>query len=446
MVGGEKISTYAALIKELPQQNEAEIEKVREMFFSRAWAKNPGALNNRDEARRVLKDIIVETGASLNLVDTLLKDIYGFGPLSELMDDPDVSDIWVDGPECVWYEKDGKLYESSKTFMSEDHLRKFATRLAASTGRKVDEARPIEDFRLLDGSRAVVFLSGISVRGTCLVIRRFTRLFTLEELAERRMFPHRLIRLLDLLVKARINIFVAGALGSGKNTLMNALLLRVDKTERLAFVEDPAETKVGLPDPKRPDLPVPRAVVYEPRKAGVEGEGEVSLDLIFEKILRSKPSRVICSECRDEVTTYWVLQAMNIGLHGSISSVHAEAPKEVPLRLADMLAAYKGGAYSNLSSRAGAIAAAELIIYLGQINGHRRMLDICEIRRENRPDAFPEVVPLYSFDYQGDSEYGEPLGEVKPTGETPEFLDKRKVTMLLSPEELGELRGFFDAG
>ncbi|MGE5544960.1 MAG: CpaF family protein [Bacillota bacterium] len=427
------------------QQTEADLERVRDMFFTRAWSKNPEALINRDDARRLLKDVIVETGGSLNLVDALLKDIYGFGPLTELKDDPDVSDIWVDGYNSVWYEKDGRLFEWHKTFMSEDHLRRFVTRLVASTGRKVDEAKPIEDFRLLDGSRGVVFLSGVSVRGTCLVIRKFTRLFTLEELAERKLFPPHLVRLLKLLVKARINIFVGGALGAGKNTLMNAMLLCVDKTERLAFVEDPAETRVGLADPKRPDLPRPRTVVFEPRRAGIEGEGEVPMGLIFEKILRSKPSRVICSECRDEVTTYWTLQAMNIGLHGSISSVHVESPREVAVRLSDMLAGYKGGAYSSLASRAGAVAAAELVIYLGQINGHRRMLDICEIRRENQPGAFPNVIPLYTFQNAGFGEDNEPLGELVPTGEIPLFLNKRKVEMLLTPEELEELRGFFNA-
>jgi len=438
-------SMYAIKMGNPIQQTEADLEKVREMFFARAWSKNPDALTNRDEARRLLKDIIVEIGGSLSLVDALLRDIYGFGPLSELMDDPDVSDIWVDDYKSIWYEKDGKLFEWHKTFMSEEHLKKFAVRLAASTGRKVDEARPIEDFRLLDGSRAVVFLSGVSVRGTSLVIRKFTRLFTLEELAERKLFPVWMIRLFHYMVKARSNIFVAGAFGSGKNTLMNALLLRVNRSERLVFIEDPAETKVGLPDPDRPDLPIPRSVVFEPRKAGVEGEGEVSMDLIFEKVLRSKPSRVICSECRDGTTAYWVLQAMNLGISGSLSSLHAEAPEEVPLRLADMLATYRTGAYSSFSSRAGAIAAAELIIYLGQINGHRRVLDICEIRRENKPDAFPEVVPLYSFEYKGDGEDGEPLGELKPTGEIPKFLDKRKVDMSLSPEELEEMRRFFNA-
>jgi pilus assembly protein CpaF len=439
------MSRYEVLIGNPQQQSETDLEKVREMFFARAFFKNPEALTNRDEARRLLKNIIVETRGSLHLVDILLKDIYGFGPISELMDDPNVSDIWVDGYDCVWYEKDGKLYEWPKTFMSEDHLRKFAIRLAASTGRKVDEAKPIQDFRLLDGSRGVVFLSGVSVRGTCLVIRKFTRLFTLEELAERKLFPPHLIRMFELLIKARVNIFVAGALGSGKNTLMNALLLCVDNTERLAFVEDPAETRVGLPDPNRPNLPIPRAVVFEPRKAGVEGEGEVSLDTIFEKILRSKPSRVICSECRDEVTTYWVLQAMNIGLHGSLSSVHAESAKEVAVRLADMLAAYKGGAYSSLASRAGAVAAAELVIYLGQINGHRRMLDICEIRRENKPEAFPEVIPLYTYINAGFGEDNEPIGELRSTGEIPGFISKRKVEMLLTPGELEQLRRFFDA-
>lgn len=424
------------------QSNESVLDELRAKLFQEAWSANPDVLRDRDSVRRLLREIVAREGLPTSAVEALMNDIYGYGPITGLMLDPDVTDIWIDRYNFIRYEKDGRIRAWSETFSSEEHLRRFAVRMAAFVGRKVDEARPVEDFRMPDGSRAAVFLDGPSARGTCMVIRRFSRLFTLRELAERELFPPEMVRLFQLVVKARLNIFAVGGMGSGKNTFLNALLLNVGPDERLVFIEDPAETRVGLPDLQRPDLPVPWAVVLEPRRAGVEGEGAVLPDLLFEKVLRTKPARVICSECRSEVTTYWTLQAMNIGHPGSMSTVHAEGPEEVPLRLSDMLAAYRGGAYSTLASRAGKVAAAELIFFLGQINGHRRLLDIAEIWRA-APDALPEVVSLFAFQVEGFREDGAPVGRLSPTGEVPRFLEKRKLSLFLSPEELNELRGYF---
>jgi pilus assembly protein CpaF len=422
--------------------SEEALDSLRIKLFQEAWSSDPEALRDKEGVRRLLREIAAREGLPVSVIDALMNDIYGYGPITELMADPDVTDIWIDRYDHIRYEKDGRIHIWPKKFASEDHLRRFIVRMAALVGRKIDEARPVEDFRMPSGERAVVFLDGPSVRGTCLVIRRFSRLFTLEELAERKLFPPEMVRLFQLFVKARLNIFAAGGMGSGKNTFLNALLLNVGPDERLVFIEDPAETRVGLPDPCRPNLPVPWTVVLEPRRAGVEGTGEVSLDLLFEKVLRTKPARVICSECRNEVTTYWTLQAMNIGHPGSMSTVHAEGPEEVPLRLADMLAAYRGGAYSTLASRVGKVAAAELIFFLGQINGYRRLLDVVEVRRTS-PDTLPEIVPLFTFQIKGFGEGGEPIGDLISTGEIPRFLSKRKVSLFLSPEELSELRGYF---
>lgn len=418
------------------------LDELRLKLIQEAWASDLGTMRDKEKARSLLREIVAREGMPVNLIEELMKDIYGFGPITELMEDPGVTDIWIDRYNFIRYEKDGRIRKWNKTFASEEHLRRFAVRLAATVGRKVDEARPVEDFRLPDGSRAVVFLDGPSVRGTSMIIRRFSRLFTLYELAERNLFPPELVRMFDLMVKARLNVFAAGGMGSGKNTFLNALLLRVGPDERLVFIEDPAETRVGLPDPRRPDLPTPWTVVLEPRRAGVEGEGAVPPDLLFEKVLRTKPARVICSECRNEITTYWTLQAMNIGHPGSMSTVHADGPEEVPLRLSDMLAAYRGGAYSTPASRAGKVAAAEVVFFLGQINGHRRLLDVAEIRRRDA-DSLPEVAPLYTFRVEGFAEDGAPLGKLRPTGEIPAFLGKRKLELYLTPEEMDELRGWF---
>jgi pilus assembly protein CpaF len=444
------LSLYLKKLNKIPvseksgfdHERETLLDALREEFFKEAWKTDPGALRDKDRARRLIRSIVVGKNLPLTVVEEMLKDIYGWGPVSELMEDPDVTDIWINRHNQIFYEKSGRIYDWPRTFLSEEHLKRFAIRIAASVGRKLDESRCIEDFRLPDGSRVVAVLPPVAVRGTTVTIRKFARLFTLEELAQRESFPGRLVRMFELMVKARLNIFTAGGMGSGKNTFLNALMLCVEPDENLIFVEDPAESKVGLPDPERPDLPVPRVRVFEPRRAGVEGTGEIPMSLIFEKCMRMKPTRILCSECRCPITTYYTLQAMNIGHPGSMSSVHVEGIEEVPLRLSDLLASFPGGAYGQLAARIGKVASAEVVIFLGQINGYRRLLDIGEIRRKGH-DELPEVVPLFTFQMEEFAEDGKPLGALRPTGEMPEFLKKRKLSLYLSPEEIEELRGFF---
>ena len=445
------MSLYLKKLKKVPassekndfdHEKESLLDTLREEFFKEAWRVNPSVLRDKDGARQLIQDIVMEKNLPLVLVEEMLKDIYGWGPISELMEDPDVTDIWINQYNKIFYEKDGQIYDWPQTFFSEEHLRRFAIRIAASVGRKLDESRCIEDFRLPDGSRVVAVLPPVAVRGTTVTIRRFSQLFTLEELAQRESFPDHLVRMFKLMVKARLNIFTAGGMGSGKNTFLNALMLCVDPDENLIFVEDPAESKVGLSDPERPDLPIPRVRIFEPRRAGVEGTGEIPMSLIFEKCMRMKPTRILCSECRCPITTYYTLQAMNVGHPGSMSSVHVEGIEEVPLRLSDLLAPFPGGAYGQVAARVGKVTSAEVVIFLGQINSYRRILDIGEIRRRGHSEL-PEVVPLFTFQLEGFNEDGKPLGSLRPTGEIPEFLKKRKLSLYLSPEETEELRRFF---
>ncbi len=192
--GHEEESLYSQLTKDArpwlgcdPSFDE-KIQALRDKLFNRLWLKEPELLKDEEQIRRILRDLVVEEGLPTTMIDVLMKDIFGFGPISELMGDPLVTDIWIDGYDCIYYEKEGKVLYWKKGFASEEALRRFVTRLASSTGRKIDEARPVEDFRLSDGSRVIVFLDGISVRGTSVAIRRFARLFTLQELADREMF------------------------------------------------------------------------------------------------------------------------------------------------------------------------------------------------------------------------------------------------------------------
>jgi len=432
--------------KENPLLKDGYLDQARTEFFTLAKRKSPAILQSpRPDAARILyREILNGKGALEHIneaIEVLIKDMYGWGPINELMQDTEVTDIWILKYNEILYEKNGRKYTWSNNFLSEEHLRNTAERMVASVGRKIDEARPVEDCRLPDGSRVVVVIPGVATRGTTVTIRKFSHLFTLEELSQRNLFPPHMVDMFKLMVKARINIYAAGGMGSGKNTFLNALTLCVDKDENLIFVEDPAESKVGEPDPERPKLPIPHVRVFEPRRAGVEGTGEVPLSLIFEKCLRMKPSRLLVSESRCPFTTYYTLQAMNIGHPGSMSSVHAESPEDVPIRLSDLLAAYPGGSYQQIEARSGKIAAVEIVVFLTQIKFSRRITDIVEIRRTEQ--GLPKVVPLYTFNFQGFNEKEDLVGELKFTNEEPEFLKKRKISYYLTKEEQSKLCSFF---
>lgn len=434
------------------------LDGIRSEFFNRATLQHPYLLRElherREEVARMMRDIVEDRypgllpGQVTEVLGVLMRDLYGWGPISELMSNPAVTDIWINNWREIFYEENGEVKEWPHTFISEEHLRRTAERMAMSVGRKIDEARPIEDCRLHDGSRVAIVIPPVATRGTCVTIRRFPKLFTLEELAAEELFPAEYIELFTLMVKARLNIFAAGGMGSGKNTLLSALLLKVSPRENLILIEDPAESRVGLPDPRRPDLPQPKVKVFEPRRPNIEGQGAVPLSIIFEKALRMKPTRVIVSECREEIATYYTLQAMNLGHPGSMSTVHVEDVTEVPTRLSDLLAPYPGGAYAQLAARAGKVKAAEVIFFLAQIEGPNgtgqkfwRLLDVAEIRP--RGDQVPEVVRLLTFKLREFGADGRPVGRLEPTGETPEFLRKGKLRLFLAPEEIRRLASFF---
>lgn len=429
--------------------NDTILDNVRAEMFIRCQQQRPEILqdlgSHKDELRRIARDIFTEKypnsyPAQITAVlDELTRDLYGSGPITSLIENPDVMNIWINNHQDIQYEDSSGMHIWPHSFRSENHIRRIAEHMAMSVGRKVDEANPTVDCRLLDGSRVSIMLGpSPSVRGTSITIRRFPKLYTLEDLSKRNMFPEKLTPFFKLLVKARLNIFTAGSMGAGKNTFLSALLLCVGPEENLIFVEDPAESKVGLPDPERPDLPVPHVKVYEPRMANVEGRGEVSLENIFERALRQQPTRIMVSECRSRVTAKYTLHAMGIGHPGSMSSVHADSSQEVPERLAELM----GGGRENLIKT----MAANIIIYiigLQMANGyprHRRILEISEVRRK---DGKPEVVTLYEYDFQGFDEAGVPQGELIRTGEYPDFLRGRQVRFMLNKDELATLKTFF---
>ncbi len=430
--------------------DEALLNQVRSEIFTRLSHQNPLALqdllNNwevfKQVASTVLNDRLFseERSKISEALDLIMQDPYGWGPVFSLMNDKSMNNIWINNYREIMYESEQGRRFWVDVFPSEEHLRRTAERVAMASGRRLDEANPSVDCRLFDGSRVSIVSPPVSVRGTSVTIRKFPRIFTLEDLSVKGLFPVHLLPLMRLMVKARLNIFAAGGMGSGKNTFLNALLLCVGKDENLIFIEDPAESRVGLPDPDRPDLPRPFVKVYEPRQPNAEGKGGVSLEDIFEKALRQQPDRIMVSECRSRVTVHYTLQAMNIGHPGTMSTTHADGPEEVPERLASLLGDVSR---ENLIKT----TAAEVVLFQAQMREgegqpiHRRLLDICEISKDT--GGLPKFTPLFSYDFGGWTEEGAPIGELKPTGARPAFLEKRKLSLLLSMDEKELLESFF---
>lgn len=431
--------------------NDTLLNQVRSEVFTRMTHQNPLALqdlpNNWEVFRRmantVLKDrLFSEERSSIDeALNLIMQDPYGWGNVFPLMTDKTVNNIWINNYREIMYESEQGRRLWNDVFQSEEHLRKTAERVAMASGRRLDEANPTVDCRLFDGSRVSIIIPPVSVRGTSVTVRKFPRIFTLEDLAVNELFPVYLLPLLRLMVKARLNIFAAGGMGSGKNTFLNALLLCVGKDENLVFIEDPAESRVGLPDPERPDLPRPFVKVYEPRPANAEGKGGVTLEDIFEKALRQQTDRIMVSECRTKLTVHYTLQAMNIGHPGTMSTTHADGPEEVPERLASLL----GDVSRENMIRT---TAAEVVFFMAQLKEgdgrpvHRRLLDICEIRKKG--DGFPEISPLFSYDFKGWMDDGSPVGSLQPTGTRPAFLEKRKLSLFLTKDEKILLESFFE--
>lgn len=345
--------------------------------------------HSREELKDILKD--------------LTEDIYGWGPISDLMKDVFVTDIWIIRYDYIRYEKLGKKYDWPQVFKSESHLIRIAERMASSVGRKVDEATPLVDCRLPDGSRVSIVMKSVSLGGTTVTIRRFGMFFNLEDLAGNGMFQEEMIPAFEDFIRQKKNIFIVGGFGTGKNTIMNAMLARVSHEESLILVEETAESPLlnaVLNGPKELREKLPKDVrLFETRYSSIEGTGEVTLDTIFRHVLKMNPTRVTISEVRDSVTVYYGLLCMNLGQPGSMFTGHGSSAK-MGLKKADMLlASYRGGAYADPRVRADYISAIDLIFYLEQNDERRYIEEICRVEQHG-PGLFPVAVPVYRFDGQ----------------------------------------------
>lgn len=312
-------------------------------------------------ARRLaVRDLILASDGDPSEAALLADEIDGWGPLTELMRDPDISDILVNSYEDVRIERSGKIERSDVRFEDEPHLERSVQRWLGRAGARADAAQPIADARLADGSRLHVVLPPVSPHGPLVSIRRFPRRFSLEELVTERCLDSTQAGLLRAAVRARRSIAIAGATGTGKTTLLNALLQEVPDAERVVTIEEVREISV----------PGRHVVSLAARAGNVEGAGEITLRDLVRASLRMRPDRIVVGEVRG-AEAMDALDAMATGHKGSMITVHASSPEEVPSRLAD-LAMHDRSAASEASLASRVSHALDIVVFLERIDGARR--------------------------------------------------------------------------
>ncbi len=364
----------------------ATVEAVRE-----ALARD-GAEVTAQAVARALRDQGRPVGdaAVLALHDRLREDVLGAGPLEPLLRLPGVTDVLVNGPGAVYVDRGEGLERTAVTFTDDSAVRRLAQRLAASAGRRLDDASPHVDLRLADGTRFHAVLAPIARPGTVMSLRVPRRHgFTVEELVEAATLTPEAARLLRSVVAARLAFVVSGGTGSGKTTLLAALLALVPAEERIVVVEDSSEL--------RPDHP--HVVGLESRTANVEGAGELPMRTLVRQALRMRPDRLVVGEVRgDEVTD--LLAAMNTGHEGGCGTIHANSAADVPARFEALAMAAgmpRAGAHSPLAS------AVDVVLHLGRRrDGRRRLAELAVLR--TGPDGLVTAVPAVRFSADGRAE------------------------------------------
>ncbi len=381
----------------------------------------------RNEIERFITDFTLESNVQINareqkqIASSLVDDMIGLGPLEEIVQDDSVTDILVNGPQNVYIERKGKLEKiSSIKFHDEAHLQQIARRIASRVGRRVDESSPMVDARLADGSRVNIIMPPLALDGTSISIRKFSHInITIDKMLENENLSKPMAILLKIASASRLNVLISGGTGSGKTTLLNAMSQLIDHNERIVTIEDSAELR----------LQQPHVVRLESRPPNIEGEGEITIRDLVRNSLRMRPDRIIVGEVRGDETID-MLQAMNTGHDGSMSTIHANRPREALTRLENMLS-MAGYEMPTRVLRSLIVGALNLIVHTERMrDGVRRVTEIAEIT-----GLEGEIImthDLFKFEYLEDvvdTETGQMRirGIFKSSGVTPHFIDRARM-------------------
>ncbi|MBI2679448.1 MAG: CpaF family protein [Candidatus Solibacter usitatus] len=344
--------------------------------------------------------------------EEVLDEVFGLGPLEPLLADPTISDILVNGYKNVFVERKGLLETTSVRFRDDGHLLRIIDKIVSQVGRRVDESNPMVDARLSDGSRVNAIIPPLAVDGPLLSIRRFgTDKLMPQDLVEKKALTAGMIELLEAAVKARLNIVISGGTGSGKTTLLNALSAFISPKERIVTIEDAAELQ----------LKQPHVVRLETRPANLEGQGAVRQRQLLMNSLRMRPDRIVVGEVRGEEALD-MLQAMNTGHDGSLTTVHANGPRDAIARLEVMISLANAN-MQMLSIRQQIASAVHLIVQAARMSdGSRRVINITEVT--GMEGDVVTLQDIFVFEKRGISPEGKVMGRFAATGIRPKFADK----------------------
>jgi pilus assembly protein CpaF len=360
------------------------------------------------------------------ICDEVLDEVFGLGPLEPLLQDPTISDILVNTHRQVYIERKGQLELSTVTFKDDGHLLRIIDKIVSQVGRRVDESSPMVDARLSDGSRVNAIIPPLAVDGPLLSIRRFgTDKLMPDDLVEKQSMTRSMLELLQAAVKARLNIIVAGGTGAGKTTMLNALSAFISPKERVVTIEDAAELQLKQPHLAR----------LETRPPNLEGEGAIRQRQLLINSLRMRPDRIIIGECRGEEALD-MLQAMNTGHDGSMTTIHANTPRDVISRLEVMVT--QGGGNMPLNAIRQQIAAAvDLIVQVARMSdGSRRVTSITEVT--GMEGEVVTLQDLFVFEKRGVNQEGRVVGRFSATGIRPKFYEKFLAAGIRLPMEMFE--------
>jgi pilus assembly protein CpaF len=371
-----------------------------------------------DDIERLISEIATEHRVQLNareqraLAEELVDDITGLGPLEPLLADDTIDDIMVNGPQRIFVERRGKVALSNARFRDTGHLVNVCQRIAAGIGRRVDEASPMVDARLKDGSRVNIVFPPLALDGPYVSIRKFAkRVIDFAQLVEFGTLTPQMAQILQLASRARLNIIISGGTGSGKTTLMNALSRLIDAGERIVTVEDAAELK----------LQQPHVVRLETRPSSLEGKGEVSQRDLVRNALRMRPDRIIVGEVRGS-EAFDMLQAMNTGHDGSMSTIHANTTRDALARIENMVQMGSLGLPSQ-AIRSQIVASIDLIIQIERHrDGGRRITQVTEVCGLDKEMIM--MNDIFQFELDGEGPHGRLVGHYRVNRLPPRFQER----------------------
>jgi pilus assembly protein CpaF len=384
----------------------------------------------RAEIRAAVAKLVEEEKTPLSLVEKdrvieeILDEVFGLGPLEPLLQDPTVSDILVTTPRLVYVERNGKLYRTPVEFKDDAHLLRIIEKIVSRVGRRVDESCPLVDARLPDGSRVNAAIPPVAVDGALLSIRRFGRTALKgEDLAAKGALTEGMLELLKACVKARLNILICGGTGSGKTTMLNALSGYIPEDERIVTIEDAAELRLQQAHVAR----------METRPPNVEGTGAIHIRQLVINALRMRPDRIIVGEVRSEEALD-MLQAMNTGHDGSLTTIHANTPRDGLGRLEVMV----GMANSNMgvrSIRQQIASAVDVFVQTSRFSdGTRRVTHITEV--VGMEQDMITLQDIFLFEKTGVTEAGKVIGRFRATGIRPKFYERLRSCGIQLPGSL----------